>query len=198
MDMPAPKRPSFNPVLSPERIALNAERERNRLASIAAIEAARIARGVPTEADIQSAQRDGLALLDKWRAFTCGKPTLIRLCAAPTLTWEEIDKIRADIAWTEREAKALALYVRRQRTKGVNWPDAVVVVGIKLLTALDADRTRERNKRGWGKSTSSGGHWCAAMLEIDRDLAIKHGRSLLTKHLTQLRHIEPAHTRKGA
>jgi hypothetical protein len=190
-----PRRPSYDPKhFSLERKAIEAERERRRQESLAEALAEYLSRGTPTAGDIASVQRDALQTLERWRSFTRSKPRLLELARRQVLDWREIDELCAIIDRTNREAAEMAGTVRKAKPAGVDWPDAVVVVGIRLLTALDADRARDPNKVGWSRSTSPGGHWATAMLDVDPALAIKLGRTLLAKHLRQLKHIDPAQT----
>lgn len=67
-------------------------------------------------------------------------------------------------------------------------PDEVIAHAIRTLTVLDDDHSTEANREGWGRSTTHTGHWCNRMLNLDRELAIKEGRRLITmgKHQAQL------------
>lgn len=66
--------------------------------------------------------------------------------------------------------------------------DDVIEEAIIALTGLDEDGSTIPNHEGWGGSTTSGGHWCHAMLKRDRGLAVKEGRRLIAlgSHYDQL------------
>lgn len=70
---------------------------------------------------------------------------------------------------------------------GVDWTDDEVAEAIRLLTLRDADHAAVENKVGWNKPDSPLGHWCFAVLESNRDAALKLGRTLVGKYAeTQL------------
>lgn len=75
---------------------------------------------------------------------------------------------------------------RSKISPAVDWPDDIVERAVRHLTELDTDHATEVNRRGWSSSASSSGHWCNAMLDEDRDLAIKTARTMLGGYRRQL------------
>ena len=90
------------------------------------------------------------------------------------------------VDWTNRRASKKRAKANRSTIVGVDWTEEKVASYIQALTGLDQDHARLLNARGWGATDSPAGHWCAAMLKIDRAAAIKIGRGIVGKYQGQL------------
>lgn len=73
-------------------------------------------------------------------------------------------------------------------TGGVDWPEHHVVHAVRVLTLLDVDRGREKNKVGWNPRESGRGHWiCAALRDdADREIALRLARTMVGSYRRQL------------
>lgn len=90
-------------------------------------------------------------------------------------------------ASTRQKHVGMLATAKNQERPGVDWPDADVEAALRLLTGRDGDRASIENDLGWSKADSPSGHWAYAMLDIDRELAIKVGRWIVGKYArTQL------------
>lgn len=71
---------------------------------------------------------------------------------------------------------------------GVDWPEHHVKHAVRVLTLLDVDRGREKNKVGWNPRESGRGHWiCAALRdENDRVIALKLARTMVGSYRKQI------------
>lgn len=122
-------------------------------------------------------------MLDVWGAFTADKKRVRALVAI-------------ERPLTNHEGRQLSALIRKTKIKliemdalkvegGVDWPDSHVEHVIRTMTRLDGDRAEALNGLGWGPEVSSKGHWCAAMLGIDRDRAIAVGRLIVEHYRNQ-------------
>ncbi len=171
-------------------IAAAVERER-RLAEWR-VEQNRLAeeREAKRKADAETIRAQGIGLADLWGAFVERKNELADLVAKPDLAWEDLKAIKSIIAATDRKAVHFAHSVDSIKLEPVDWPESTVVEAVRLLTARDRDRASLRNLSGWSAAYSSWGHWCHAMLGIDRPLAVKAARRLVSEYAdTQLAHL---------
>ncbi|MBJ3784507.1 hypothetical protein [Devosia sediminis] len=122
-------------------------------------------------------------MLDTWGAFTADKKKVRGLVAIERpLTVNEGRQLSALIRKTKiKLIKMDALKVEG----GVDWPAHHVEHVVRTMTRLDGDRAENLNNLGWGPEVSSKGHWCAAMLSIDRDRAIAVGRLIVEHYRNQ-------------
>lgn len=118
-------------------------------------------------------------MLDVWGAFVAGKKTVRKL-------------VQTERDLTVGEGRHLSALIRETGLKlitmnsipvggGVDWPDHHVAHVIRTMTKLDDDRAETLNHLGWGQEASSKGHYCNAMLAIDRARGIAVGR-LIVEH----------------
>lgn len=88
-----------------------------------------------------------------------------------------------------REWPMRAAYIARAEMPGV---PAAVHEACQYLTALDADRAQDRNRKGWSPSTTFSGHLLAGMKREEIGLReTVYGLQLVHKHRSQL----PPHIR---
>lgn len=136
---------------------------------------------------VAEAREIGQACLDKWGTLVHRKHTLADLVALPLLTPLQIRLVHQLVAETERKAAS----VQRQSAavqddECVTWADDAVERALRHLTALDSDHARDDNGRGWSSSDTSRGHWAVAVLDTDRESAIRMGRKLVGAYRQQL------------
>lgn len=164
-------------------------------------EAERQARYVANEekraADQAEAQALGRQCLATWGLFAHQKVKMREWVEAPRLIRWQIDALKSAVRETER--KATRRSVEAADTKGgVEWPDDRVEAAIRYLTGHDEDHAAYRNDIGWSSADSSNGHWCNAMLSVDRPLAIAVGRVLVAKYQRQLKPLIDGFNRDAA
>ncbi len=123
------------------------------------------------------------AMLDTWGAFTADKKRVRALVdMGRPLTTNEGRQLSALI----RKTKLKVIKMNAERVGGgVDWPDHHVAHVIRTMTRLDGDRAEELNHLGWGQEASAKGHYCNAMLKIDRDRAIAVGRLIVGHYRAQ-------------
>lgn len=136
---------------------------------------------------VEAARATALANLTRWGEAVVKGRRLVELLDIDRLRLAELVEIESLNKLTtkkveEREAKARSLTAG----VGVDWSADTVVAGIKALTQADQDRAQHRNDIGWSKADSSNGHFCYGMLEEDRELAVKMGRSIIGPYARQL------------
>ena len=85
---------------------------------------------------------------------------------------------------TEAKSRTMLRRARTEENPGVDWPEIEVIDAIRRLTGLDSDRATIDNGEGWNKPDSPTGHWCAAILDIDQQAAVKVARWLVGKYAT--------------
>jgi len=102
------------------------------------------------------------------------------------LSKPERDEVISIVDWTNRRASKKRAKANRSPESGVDWPEERVASYIQQLTALDQDNAKKLNHVGWNAVESPTGHWCAAMLRIDRAAAIKIGRGIVGKYQKQI------------
>lgn len=127
------------------------------------------------------------ALLDEYGDFVRGKKKareILDRLGDGYPRYEDISTLRTTIRATKLELKAMEAFVPEEP---VDWPEHHVEHAIRVLTALDQDRTAEANGVGWGRGTTSIGHYVHALLvRGDRDRAIEIGRGIVGGHKLQL------------
>ncbi|WP_091714003.1 hypothetical protein [Methylobacterium phyllostachyos] len=141
--------------------------------------------------------RDGLAK-HAW-AFAKDRDAAEAIAAAGNLgphtpdAVHEIARHAAGVYFSQcrrmREWPLGAAYVARAEMPGV---PAAVHEACQFLTALDADRAQDRNRRGWSTTTTFAGHLLAGMAREEIGLReTVYGLELVHKHRRQL----PPHIR---
>lgn len=122
-------------------------------------------------------------MLDTWGAFVADKKRVRALVAIERpLTTHEGRQLSAVIRKTKLK---LIQMDALQVSGGVDWPDHHVAHVIRTMTRLDGDRAEELNHLGWGQEASAKGHYCNAMLKIDRARAIAVGRLIVGHYRAQ-------------
>jgi len=171
-------------------IAAAAERERRLVEWRAEQDRLAVEREAKRKAEAEGVRAQGRALQDLWGAFVERKDELENLVSKSELEWTDLKAIKSIIAATDRKAVRFAHSVDTIKLDPVDWPEATVIEAVRLLTGRDRDRASIRNLAGWSAAYSSWGHWCHAMLETDRPLAIKAARRLVSEYAdTQLSHL---------
>ncbi|SDG83924.1 hypothetical protein [Pelagibacterium luteolum] len=124
----------------------------------------------------------------KWGEFCVRKSALRSLLAQHDdpdrdgLTHPQVMLLKDLVQQTEAKSREMLRRAQREYNPGVDWPEIEVIEAIKKLTGRDSDRATIDNGIGWNKPDSPTGHWCAAMLDIDRAAAVKVGRWLVGKY----------------
>lgn len=168
---------------------IEAAREQERLDEIGRQRAAERVDGLKRfmQAETDAAKAKGQATIDKWGMFTVRKATLMKLLAKEDiLTTDERKKIERIVRDTDRKAAKFIQDAIDMKRPMVDWSEGRVVDAIHTLTGRDLDRATLANNIGWSAADSSWGHWCAAMLKTDRELAIKVARTIVGPYEKQL------------
>jgi hypothetical protein len=132
-------------------------------------------------ATAQMAKEAARATADEWGKFTTNHARVIELLGTDEILPDEIVELKKAVGQTKKRAeKRKAAPVKPSL---VDLPDDAVVTAIRRLTRLDGDHAALRNDEGWSASDSAAGHWCHAMLTVDRDLAIAHARPILHRYM---------------
>jgi hypothetical protein len=137
----------------------------------------------PYKNAFETRRDDAAALLETWGEFVPNKEKMRELVDQPVSMnqfWTLPKYMRA------LDKKLLAMQNYVGKGEPVDWPEHHVEHAVRVLTSLDQDRASEENTLGWSKATSSVGHWCNALLKIDRDRAIAVARFIVGKHKKQL------------
>lgn len=145
--------------------------------------------GEPHRVYVGKLRAEALAELKAWgMAFKDGAKAEAILAEEFILQGDarKLQKLLTDNAGKQRRAadRVAASEPRGPQTCS----DDVIETAIIALTGLDEDKSTVPNREGWGGSTTAVGHWCHAMLRVNRALAIKEGRRLIAlgKHEAQL------------
>lgn len=134
-----------------------------------------------------NARARGQACMDKWGVFITEADFLELQHFLGQRFLSANERLRVDeiIDWVEKRARTF-----RTKSKGVSggvdWPDDRVAYYIRTLTGLDGDHAKVLNGVGWDAFDSPAGHWCAAMLKIDREAAIRVGRTMVGHYQGQI------------
>lgn len=138
------------------------------------------------------------ALVSKsvWGRFVSGYTQITDLAGHTYLLDEDKDKLDRYVRDTQTRAAKMMAEAKRL-DGGVDWPDDLVVEALHYMTDLDADERAIKNSAGWDIVHGPRGHWSVAMLDVDRELAIKVGRLIVGHYADrQLAHL--AAKAKGA
>lgn len=120
---------------------------------------------------------------DRWGRFCSGYHRIFEL-EVKMLTDAECDLL--DEYAKSTIARAAAMRRRAEVAEGgVDWSDDLVVEALQLMSNLDDDVGEFANRAGWDIVHSAPGHWCVAMLEEDRALAIRLGRTIVGHYDTR-------------
>lgn len=119
----------------------------------------------------------------RWGHFTSGYHQICDLEFA-YLTDQQCDNLD-DYAKSTIQ-RAAAMRRRAEKAKGgVDWPDDLVVEAVVLMCRRDEDNAEFANQVGWDIVHSAPGHWCNAMWDEDRDLAIRLARTFIGHYDTR-------------
>jgi hypothetical protein len=110
---------------------------------------------------------------------------LVELLAQDVLSYPDRCKINA-IAGTVDALAYGVIYDAGEKTVGVDWDDERVDRYVRTLSARDADRAGKRNRKGWNALDTAAGHFCNAILERDRALALRIARTIVGKYQLQI------------
>lgn len=120
-----------------------------------------------------------------WGEFVVDRARTAELCGKDWLTHAEAHEAEMLVKKTMKKVDDKVIAVAAF-SEGVDWPDERVEHFIVELTRRDKDRAKVRNDIGWGAQYSSTGHWCNAMLERNRALAIRVARTIVGGYVKQL------------
>lgn len=130
--------------------------------------------------------RASLVDLVENRAWLLQPPQMARagdlLAENPFCHVGEAERLLALAAKTEKRARermaAPIEPVARDRVEAIH-------EALRLMSSCDADRARQANGIGWGKTTSTSGHWLSSQKSLTPEQAA-HGLQLLRVHRDQL------------
>lgn len=148
--------------------------------------------GAPFAAYAKTLRSQAEADLKTWGPAFQSAEKVREILAVEILLHGELKKLNNLLRANARKQKNAMDRVACAETRGhLECSDDVIVEAIIALTGLDTDERQLPNNEGWSSSTGPTGHWCHAMLGIDRDLAIKEGRRLIAAggHEAQLKRL---------
>lgn len=180
----------YDPAKAPEKLTVfYMDKLRAKHADFIARHVAKREKDRAIQARRDSSLARAMAAKDRWGPFASGFTQITELSGETYLLDSDKDRLDRYARDTEKRAEAM-LAAAKTLEGGVDWPDELVEEALLYMTELDSDERRLRNRAGWDVVHGPRGHWAVAMLDVDRELALRVARTIVGHYADrQLKHI---------